>query len=492
MSLKRRLILAAVYILVVVTIGLEVPLALTVSKQATQLEENRVVRNTTLLAARINDDLGDPQMSVDPTVASAPRSFIAGLVQDTASIVPGGETPIRYVVVDRPGRVVADSDRIARVGTLYATPERPEFQGVFDLGGDVRVEQRYSDTLKADLLIVTVPVVHVRKAIGAVRATETLAAVQAGARRTWIGFGIVGLVAILVGVTATWFLAGSVVRPVKQLEDAAVRLGRGELDARAEPTGPKEIATLARAFNRTASALSANLSAQKDFLANASHQLRTPLTGLRLRLEAIKDQGGNASEQAAKAEVEVDRLAGLVEGLLVLARASSIESTGADVDLAEASRAAVDRWAETAARSGKIVQLGRCEPATAWTDTDDVNHVLDNLIENAIRYTPEGTVITVEAASASGDSLIAVEDTGPGIPPAERERLFERFYRGSAGRQGGPGTGLGLAIVQELVGRWGGRVEVRDGRGTRFEARFAREPRPAKAPEGGRVPPAIS
>jgi signal transduction histidine kinase len=342
MSLKRRLILAAVYVLVVVTIGLEVPLALTVSKQATQLEENRVVRNTSLLAARINDDLGDPQMSVDPTVASAPRSFIAGLVQDTAAIVSAGDTPIRYVVVDRPGRVVADSARMARVGTLYATPERPEFQGVFDQGGDVSVDQRHSDTLNADLLIVTVPVVHFRQAIGAVRATASLDGVQARARRTWVGFGVVGLVAILVGIAATWFLAGSLVRPVKQLEDAAVRLGRGELDARAEPTGPKEIATLARAFNRMASALSANLSAQKDFLANASHQLRTPLTGLRLRLEAIKDQGGNASEQAAKAEVEVDRLAGLVEGLLVLARASSIESTGTDVDLAEASRRSTD------------------------------------------------------------------------------------------------------------------------------------------------------
>jgi signal transduction histidine kinase len=241
-----------------------------------------------------------------------------------------------------------------------------------------------------------------------------------------------------------------------------------------------------------ASALSANLDAQKDFLANASHQLRTPLTGLRLRLEAIKDQGGNASEQAAKAEVEVDRLAGLVEGLLVLARASSIESTGTDVDLGEASREAVDRWAETAARSGKVVQLGRCEPSMAWTDTNDVNHVLDNLIENAIRYTPDGTVITVEAASSNGDAVIAVEDTGPGIQPAERERLFERFYRGSAGRQAGPGTGLGLAIVQELVGRWGGRIELRDGIGTRFEARFAREPRQAEGTDGERVPPTIS
>ena len=228
-------------------------------------------------------------------------------------------------------------------------------------------------------------------------------------------------------------------------------------------------------------------------MANASHQLRTPLTGLRLRLEAIKEDGGFAAEQAAKAELEVDRLAGLVEDLLVLARASSGESTGTPVDLTETAREAVDRWAATAARSGKVVQVGRLEPATLWADVDDVHHILDNLIENAIRYTPEGTQVSLRTGTSDGLPFLEVADDGPGIAPEERNRIFERFFRGTAGRRSGPGTGLGLAIVQELAHRWGGTVQVGDGPGTTFVIRFTRPRRAVQAgsPEDS-APPTVS
>jgi signal transduction histidine kinase len=304
----------------------------------------------------------------------------------------------------------------------------------------------------------------------------------------------VGLVAILVGMAATWVLAGTLIRPVRRLEDAAVRLGSGDLNARADPSGPKEIATLGTAFNQMASALSANLSAQEDFVANASHQLRTPLTGLRLRLEAIKEDGGFAAEQAARAELEVDRLAGLVEDLLVLARASSVESTGVAVDLADAAREAVDRWTETAARSGKVVQVDRCEPAAIWADLGDVNHILDNLIENAIRYTPDKAEVSLRTGTTNGHAFLEVADTGPGIAPEERDRIFERFYRGSAGRRGGAGTGLGLAIVHELASRWGGRIQLGDGPGARFEVRFGqrRPSESARTPNEPVPPPTVS
>jgi signal transduction histidine kinase len=398
------------------------------------------------------------------------------------------------VVVDENGQLVADSQGMEPIGTPYRTPERPEFDTVFSKpGGEIFADTRASATLKQDLLIVAVPVVHFREAIGAVRASVSLDAVHSKVRITWLGYAIVGLVAILVGLAATWVLAGTLVRPVRRLEDAAVRLGGGDLNARADPSGPQEIATLGTAFNQMASTLSANLSAQKDFVANASHQLRTPLTGLRLRLEAIKEDGGFAAEQAAKAELEVDRLAGLVEDLLVLARASSMESTGVTVDLADAAREAVDRWAETAARSDKVVQVDRCEPATVWAELSDVNQILDNLIENAIRYTPEGTEVSLRTGTMNGHAFLEVADTGPGIPPEERDRIFDRFYRGSAGRRGGAGTGLGLAIVHELANRWGGRILLSEGPGARFEVRFGR-PRPAESARTPNewVPPTVS
>ena len=104
-----------------------------------------------------------------------------------------------------------------------------------------------------------------------------------------------------------------------------------------------------------------------------------------------------------------------------------------------------------------------------WADRDDLNHVLDNLLDNALRYTPRGTSVRVETEVRDGCVVLAVADAGPGIPSEDRSRVFERFYRGANGRQAGSGTGLGLAIVDALARRWGGSVVLADGPGTRIE-----------------------
>jgi signal transduction histidine kinase len=220
-----------------------------------------------------------------------------------------------------------------------------------------------------------------------------------------------------------------------------------------------------------ADTLSANLVAQQDFVANASHQLRTPLTGLRLRLETIKEQGGSAGEQAAKAEKEVDRLSALVDDLLELARALSMDSAGTTVDLGTAADQAVERWRGPAAERDMRLEVNKTE-ASVWADPSDVAHIIDNLVENAIHYCPPGTRISVVVSSRAGRPALAVADTGPGIDPHDADRIFERFYRGSTGRAGGPGTGLGLAIVGELARRWGGEVRLVPGAGTTIEVTF--------------------
>jgi signal transduction histidine kinase len=218
--------------------------------------------------------------------------------------------------------------------------------------------------------------------------------------------------------------------------------------------------------------LSSNLAAQRDFVANASHQLRTPLTGIKLRLEAIHAEGGPSAEEAAKAEAELDRLSALVDDLLSLARAASDQARPESVDLAEAVREAGRRWAEPAAEAGHELRVTAAGGGRAWAAPADVAHILDNLIENAIRYSPAGALVAVEVEEDAGRPGVVVSDTGPGIPAAERERVFERFYRGAGGRATGPGTGLGLAIVAELAERWDGAVELLDGPGTRVRARF--------------------
>ncbi len=463
MSLRERLVLGAAYLVIVMAVTLAIPLGLNIERRAGSEYESGVLNNAALLAARVSDMVARPRLQNQPSL----RKVLKRVVEATER-----QTGARVVTTDGRGRVLADSADLASFGTAYATPERPEF-GVVLFRGRIDSRRRFSSSLGNELLLVTVPVVDNGRVVGAVRLSQDTGTVSAQVRRSWIGVGLIATVLVLIAIGVAWFLASSLVRPVSRLESAAKRLGDGDLDARAELEGPPEVATLASAFNRMADALSANLVAQQDFVANASHQLRTPLTGLRLRLETIREQGGTASEQAGKAEREVDRLSALVDDLLELARALSMDSTGANLNLGAAADQAVERWRGPAAEREMQLQIRKTGDATVWADPADVSHIIDNLIENTIHYCPPGTMILVSVGgSTGGRPALVVADTGPGIDPHDADRIFERFYRGSTGRAGGPGTGLGLAIVSELARRWGGEVRLLPGAGTTIEVTF--------------------
>jgi signal transduction histidine kinase len=463
-TLRGRLVIAAAYLLTAVVLALEIPLALSVESRATSEFRSAVFGRAAILAARISD-----LMPAATANAAGDDQRLRRIVTQAAR---GNDE--RILVTDAGGRVLADSAGEARVGALYATPARPEFQAA--LAGTVDFRRRHSETLGDDLLLVTTPVVERDRVVGSVRVSASTAAVSASVRQRWLSLALIGVAVIVAGLVLAWVLATSLARPVGALAAAADRLAHGDLGARATAAGPKELASVATSFNRMAAALSATLASQRDFVANASHQLRTPLTGLKLRLEALRGEGGAVADQAAKAEAELDRLSRLVDDLLELARASASESTGKQVDLTAAAREAVERWRRPAEHAGKRLQLAAGEAAVVWASETDVAHVLDNLIENALRYCPPGTTISVEARNGASEAILAVADDGPGIAAEDRERVFERFYRGSAARQAGPGTGLGLAIVAELVRRWGGDVRLLDGAGTRIEGAFPRAP----------------
>jgi signal transduction histidine kinase len=297
--------------------------------------------------------------------------------------------------------------------------------------------------------------------------------VQTGVRRAIFGAIGIGVAALLAGLVVAFALADSLSRPLSRLADAARRLGDGDLSARAERAeGATEITELGRSFDDMAERLEATVKAQREFVANASHQLRTPLTGMKLRLESALEGSNDpdARRQLEAADREVDRLAGIVERLLLMARRIE-EGTAHAVDVDAAIGRAVERWHDRAGGAGASLDAdGRA--GTAVADANDVDQILDNLIDNAIAYAPGP--VHVRGTADDGQVVIAVEDSGPGIAPEEASRVTDRFYRGAGVAPGG--SGLGLAIVRELAERAGGsvRVDRSSTGGARIEVRLPR------------------
>jgi signal transduction histidine kinase len=317
-----------------------------------------------------------------------------------------------------------------------------------------------------------VPVVAAGRPTGAVRVTQSVDAVQDEVRNDVIALVGVGVLALALGLGVAWLLAGSLAGPLRRLAGTARRVAGGDLDARAREEGSADQREVATAFNDMTDRLARALRAQREFVANASHQLRTPLTGLRQRLEAasLKTTDPDVRRELVAAEAETERLARLLAELLTLARERE-RPEPQPVPLAEAAESAVERWLGAAESSGHQLRArGAGSPVVAATEAD-VDVVLDNLVENALNYSPPGTDVTIEWGAAGALARLAVLDEGPGLDTGEEERVFERFYRGEASRGGAPGTGLGLSVVEALARRWGGsvRLEGRAEGGTRAE-----------------------
>jgi signal transduction histidine kinase len=433
---------------------LEVPLAINLQRRVQSEVRSSAEASALLVAANI----GSARMT-HPTIL---QRYVTRHFPDQQNG--------RVIVIDLDGVLIADSSGTQDLGQKYATHRRPELMRVLQTP-EPTSEIRHSDTLGQDILVAAAPIVDEATSYGAVRVSQLMGEVQDRVRRVIAGLAIIGLAALCAGLIVAFALAGSFSRPLTKLAAVAKRLGGGDLSARAETShGASEIVQLARSFDDMADRLEATVKAQREFVANASHQLRTPLTGMKLRIEAA--MAGEPSEEVRRqleaADDEVDRLAGMVNRLLVMAR--RIEEGGpSETDLDDAVHRALERWDERASRQGATL-TARGEGGRALGEGADVDQILDNLIDNAVAYAPGPVVI--ETGRADGRAFLAVEDVGPGIAADERPRVTDRFFRGRTAPKGG--TGLGLAIVRELAEKWGGTVVVEpaDGGGTRIEVRL--------------------
>lgn len=437
MTLRLRLLVALAYVLLLSVIALGVPLAVNLSERVRAEVRTQAQAQADLVAATAADLLGP-----------AHRRELSTLARTAATSLRG-----RILIVNAAGAVIVDSAGSARVGTSYES--RPELERALT-GRPVQVE-RNSRTLGTAILATAVPIIRNRHTVGAVRVTQSIGAVNGAVNRAQLGVVLIGLIVLTLGLLAGLVIAAQVSRPIGRLEQVARRVAHGDLAARAEVEGSREQRSLARSFNEMTDRIVKLLSAQQAFVADASHQLRTPLTGLRLRVEAARGQGVSlpAEEQLEAAIGEVDRLARTVEQLLVLSSVGERQLRATSLDLRDVSESAVERWRPAAELRGITLSHPIQDAAeSAWAPRTDVDRALDCLIENAINYSPSPS--TVEVVDRPG--RIEVRDQGPGLAETEREAVFERFHRGSAGRSGPSGSGLGLAIARELARGWGGEV----------------------------------
>jgi two-component system, OmpR family, sensor kinase len=452
-SLRTRLLLALAYVTLLAIVALGVPLALNLRNRVDAEVRSQARSQADVVAATASDLLD-----------RGSRSRLRRLTTTAARSVSG-----RVLVVDKSGRVLADSAGSNEVGSDYSP--RPEIAAA--LRGDAFQRVRHSDTLNTDILATGVPILRAGRPDGAVRVTQSVNSVHRAVQRTLGGLGLIAGVVLMLGLAAGIVLARQIARPMRRLTDAAQQIAGGDLDVRAPVEGSAEQRSLARSFNEMTEKLSRSLASEKRFVADASHQLRTPLTGLRLRLEeaSVAESREQAEPDLQEGLREVDRLAGMVDELLALSRAQNGQGAGRELYPAALADEGVARWRAAADEHGMTLVRGRdSDPASVFGAAPDAERALDALIENAIAYAGRGRV----TVSARGRE-IEVLDEGPGLAPGEEDAVFERFHRGYAGRAGVRGTGLGLSIARQLAERWGGDVTLvnrDDGQGARAVLRL--------------------
>lgn len=291
---------------------------------------------------------------------------------------------------------------------------------------------------------------------------------------------VAGLViAVIVGV----LVARRIARPLREAQQAANAMAAGSRDVRLAPTGAAEVADIAVALNRLSTSLDASERRQREFLLSVSHELRTPLTGIQGFGEAMADgvvAGDDVARSGATIAAEAQRLNRLVTDLLDLGRAGAVDFRidAAPIDLTELARDAGAVWSERCAREGVGFRLDATDPVMALADPTRVRQILDNLLENALRVSPSGSIITV-AVSGQPWPALAVIDAGPGLTAEDMAMAFEpgalhERYRGVRP----VGTGLGLALVGRLAVRMGGAASVAGaaGGGTVFTVRLPAAP----------------
>lgn len=306
-------------------------------------------------------------------------------------------------------------------------------------------------------LVVASPVIRDGDVVAVVVTDSPTGAMRSRILHGWLVVGAGEIAAMLLAIGAALRLTGWVLRPVRVLDATTHDIATGRLKSRvAVASGPPELRRLARSFNEMADNVEDVLEQQRAFVADASHQLRNPLAALLLRIELLGYELPEGNEEIASVQSEGKRLAQVLDDLLDLALAEHTQADLRITDIGALTAERVAAWAPTAEAKG-VHLAGDCPPTTAWADPVTLSSALDAVIDNAVKFTPEGERVEVTVAVDGEVSTVVVTDRGPGLTDEELQRVGDRFWR-SGRHQNIKGSGLGLSISRALLAAGGGTI----------------------------------
>lgn len=352
----------------------------------------------------------------------------------------------------RAGVFYRSSRAMAHAPAEWSLPEQGEVRDAFD---EALLSRRSHDPRQVwpwqrGNLVVASPVIRDGDVVAVVVTDSPTGQMRSRTLHGWLVIGAGEFAAMLLAVGAALRLTGWVLKPVRVLDATTHDIATGRLKSRvAAAGGPPELRRLARSFNEMADNVEDVLEQQRAFVADASHQLRNPLAALLLRIELLSFELPEGNQEIASVQSEGKRLAQVLDDLLDLALAEHTEADLKITDIGELAAERVAAWYPTAEAKG-VHLVGDCPPTTAWADPVALSSALDGVIDNAVKFTPEGRTVEVSVASNGDTSTVVVTDEGPGLTDEELARIGDRFWRSSR-HQNIKGSGLGLSISRALL-----------------------------------------
>ena len=452
--MRRRLITSYLLLLLLVLAALEVPLGISMADRATE----RMVADRLADATRFAT-LAEPALRTDQT---EPLHAELAAYDELYGIAA--------VLVNQDGALVVRSRPFIDAGTADFVSQSRKARAGLQAGNDGTMWP-----WRSSALVVAVPVGNNGEILGAIVTISPTGGHTDAVAAGWALMAAGGLVALMVGAAAVWAFARWTLRPVAVLDNAAHVLGEGDYEVRVPvDEGPPELRRLATTFNAMAGTVAGVLERQRSFVSHASHQLRNPLTALRLRVEdlGVDLTSAEAREGHRLALEETERLGDVLDSLLALARAERGKYRLDEVDAGETAWARVVAWQPVATKKDVTLRYVRTpHPLRAVAVANALDQSLDALIDNAVKFSGPGATVTVRVVPADGGVCVLVSDTGPGMTAPQRERATERFWR-APDATNVDGSGLGLPIVAVLAEASGGRLDLLPAKPTGLLARL--------------------